>query len=99
MANPEIVVQIKFKSALSFEELQRVADERIESFRALTGLTQKYYYQIPQTGEVGGVYVWETKEDFAAYRASDLRASIAEAYQVTGEPEVQVMEVFRLLRD
>lgn len=99
MTSPEVLVLVRFKSALSFEEVNVVMEERIDDFRALNGLEQKYYIQDPQTGEYGGLYVWKTQEDFAQYRESELRASIGEAYKTEGEPRVEVLQVIRPLRD
>jgi len=68
-------------------------------FRALAGLQQKYYLQDPATGEIAGLYLWESQEALSAYRESELRASIAEAYQAEGEPRVEVYRVVKTLRD
>ena len=73
-------------------------EERLPEFAALEGLIQKYYLQDAQTGEYAGVYLWASEEAFTAYRESELRASIAAAYQAEGEPAVQVYRVLRPLR-
>ena len=99
MASPELIVLVRFKSPLTLEEVTKVMDARIEDFRALSGLTQKYYLQDPATGEYGGLYLWSSPEAFTAYRESDLRASIGAAYQTEGEPRVEVLNVIKTLRD
>lgn len=99
MSNLAVILLVRFKSRLSFEQVMKVAEERIGQFRALDGLEQKYYLQDPETGEVAGLYLWRSPADLAAYRNSDLRASIAEAYQVEGEPRIEVYRVVRTLRD
>jgi hypothetical protein len=76
-----------------------VVEDRMDQFRALDGLEQKYYMQDPETGEIAGLYLWRSPDDLAAYRDSDLRASIAEVYQVEGEPRVEVYRVLRTLRE
>lgn len=68
-------------------------------FQALAGLQQKYYLQDAATGEYAGLYLWQSPADFAAYKDSELRASIAAAYKVEGEPRVEVYRVMRTLRD
>ena len=98
MDQPAIIVLVKFKSALSYEEVVRVIDRRAVQFRALKGLRQKYYLQEPATQEYAGLYLWESTEDFAAYRDSELRATIAQAYQTEGEPRVEVFRVVKSLR-
>jgi len=99
MSSPAIALFVRFHSALSYDDVVRVAEERIEDFRALEGLQQKYYIQDPATGEYGGFYLWRSPEDLDAYRQSELRASIGQAYQVEGEPRVEVFRVVATLRE
>jgi heme-degrading monooxygenase HmoA len=95
---PSLILLVKFKSPLSLEEVEKVIESRIDEFRALKGLQQKYYLQEPATQEYAGLYLWESKEDFDAYRDSELRATIAKAYQTEGEPRIEVFNVLRTLR-
>lgn len=97
--NPALIVFVRFKSSLTLEEAARIAEERLPEFQALAGLQQKYYLQDAATGEFVGVYVWRSSDDFAAYKDSELRASIGAAYKVVGEPRVEVFRVMKLLRD
>jgi heme-degrading monooxygenase HmoA len=99
MTHPTLVVLVRFRSRLSREEVMKVVEERAPDFRALPGLQQKYYLQDPESGEVAGLYLWESTDAFTEYRESELRASIAEAYQAEGEPRVEVYRVFKTLRD
>ena len=98
MSSKQMIVYIKFKSELTFEEVMAVAYERIDRFRAIKGLKQKYYIKDPATGEVGGIYVWESADDLDEYNGSELRASIAEAYKIAGAPHVEILEVVEVLR-
>jgi heme-degrading monooxygenase HmoA len=99
MNDPALVLLVRFRSRLGFDEVMRIVEERAPEFRALEGLQQKYYLQDAATGEIAGLYLWESAEAFDAYRASELRASIATAYQAEGEPRVEVYRVVRSLRD
>lgn len=99
MAAPALIVLVKFRSALSLEEVMEVAAERIDAFRALGGLTQKYYLHDPAEGELAGLYLWESREAFDAFGASELRASIPGAYQIVGDPRIEVFEVMEVLRE
>ena len=99
MKSPELILLVRFKSSLPLEEVTRVMEERAPEFRALTGLTQKYYLQDPASGEVAGLYLWDSPAAFDEYRESDLRASIAEAYQAQGEPRIEIYRVLSSLRD
>lgn len=99
MKQPSSILLVKFKSRLSLEEVTQVIDSRIDQFRALKGLQQKYYLQEPASQEFAGLYLWESKEDFIDFRDSELRATIAKAYQTVGEPRVEVFEVLKPLRE
>ena len=93
-----ILQYVKLRTALSEDELLEIAHERAPQFRAIEGLVQKYYVRRDAPGEFGGVYIWDSAESLAAFRESDLARSIAEAYQVTEPPEVEISEVLFPLR-
>lgn len=99
MSRPSTVMLVKFRSPLSLEEIKEIVDSRIDQFRALEGLTQKYYLQEPATGEIAGLYLWDSPEALADFRDSELRKTIAQAYQTEGEPRVEVFQIFDVLRD
>ncbi len=94
-----IVQIVKFESGLSEDEALQVAEERVPRFRALPGLIQKYYVKLDQPNHYGGIYIWDSAESLAAYRASDLAASIPAAYKVVGAPTVDVHDALFSLRD
>jgi len=99
MAIPQLVLLVKFKSRLPPDEMHTIMEERADDFRALEGLQQKYYLQDKATGEVAGLYLWESAEAFDEYRKSELRASIAAAYQAETEPRIEVYDLLMVLRD
>ena len=99
MIQPALILLVRFRSALPFDEITEVMEERAPEFRALDGLQQKYYLQDPSTGEVAGLYLWESAEAFDEYKNSELRATIGRAYQAEGEPRVEVYRVLMPLRD
>ena len=99
MSQASLILLVKFKSPLSLEEVTKVIDSRIDEFRSLKGLQQKYYLQEPATQEYAGLYIWESKEDFLTFRDSELRATIARAYQTEGEPRIEVFNVLKPLRE
>ena len=90
---------IKFRSTLSLDEVQKIAQERKEEFLAVPGLVQKYYFKSDEPSNYGGVYIWDSKESAAAYRNSELAASIPQAYKLMGPPEIEVLEVAFTLRE
>ena len=93
-----VIVYVSFESALSEEEVFAVARERIDKFRALPGLIQKYYFKTDAPKRYGGVYVWDSPASANAYRESDLAKSIPAAYQVVGTPDVEILDVVFPLR-
>jgi hypothetical protein len=99
MAHPQLVLLVKFKSVLPIDEIRAIAERRSDQFRALTGLQQKYYLHNPETGEIAGLYLWESAEALDAYRQSELRATIAKEYKAEGEPRVEVFSILATLRD
>jgi heme-degrading monooxygenase HmoA len=90
---------VRLKTTLSEEELLRIARERAPQFRALPGLLQKYYVRREGEGAFAGVYLWDSMESLAAFRESELAKSIAEAYQVTEPPVIEIGDVLFPLRD
>ena len=98
MSNPTHAVHVRMKSKLTHDEIVQIMNDRAPEFRALDGLEQKYYLHDPATGEYGGFYVWRSLDDVVQYRASDLAASIAAAYQSVAAPEITVYEIVMPLR-
>jgi hypothetical protein len=99
MAHPTLVMRVRFRSSLTLHEIEDIADERAPEFEALSGLIQKYYLVDSASGEIAGLYLWDSPEALTEYRDSDLRASIADAYHAEGEPDIEVYKVIKVLRD
>lgn len=88
-----MVIQIvKFETTLSEQQVRAVAEERIERFRAMPGLLQKYYVKLDRPNAYGGVYVWDSMDSLAAFRQTELAATIPTAYAVKGAPQIEVFE-------
>ena len=99
MTDPVLALLVKFKSRLPMAEVRDIIESRADDFRALTGLRQKYYLEDSASGEIAGLYLWESAEALDEYRQSRLRATIAEAYQAEGEPEVRLFNIVKILRE
>lgn len=99
MANATTVLLVRFRTTLPEDEIRRIIAERSEEFRALTGLIQKYYIHDGETGEYGGLYLWDSPAALDDYRESALRASIAAAYRTEGPPRIDVLSIIETLRD
>lgn len=94
-----IMFIVRLKTKLTEEELVLRAKERAPQFRALPGLIQKYYIKTKNSGEFGGVYIWDSMESFKKYKESDLVKSIAAAYEVTEPPTTELIDLMFELRD
>jgi hypothetical protein len=96
---PAVMLVVRgLKSNLPREEMERRYKERLPQFRAVTGLVQKYYSYDESTGEWAGIYLWESEAALAEYLESDLRKSIAAAYELTGPPRVERFTIVDVLR-
>lgn len=87
-----IVQIVRFASGLDDAQVGATYEARAARYRDVPGLLQKYYLAFP-TGEHGAVYVWDSPDAMAAFRQTDLARTIPEAYQVQGEPQVEVADV------
>ncbi|OJJ17035.1 hypothetical protein BKI52_30430 [marine bacterium AO1-C] len=90
---------IKLKSDLPEDELLKRAKEREPQFKSIAGLLQKYYVKTSQSGEYGGIYVWDSAESMQAYLQSDLAKSIPGAYEINGAPNIEMMDIIFQLRN
>jgi heme-degrading monooxygenase HmoA len=97
--NQGVLMFVKFKTGLSLDQVMERAEKRVPEFRALPGLVQKYYCQEPSTGEIAGVYLWDSQESLKAFLGSELRETIPATYEIQGAPRIEILEVVRPLRE
>ncbi|MBX2817536.1 MAG: YdhR family protein [Saprospiraceae bacterium] len=90
---------IRLQSSLEEQELLHRAKEREPLFQKIPGLLQKYYVKLDEPNQYGGIYIWESQESLDAFRASDLAASIPQAYEITKAPDIELLDVLFKLRD
>lgn len=89
---------VRFRSGLADEEVQAKFEARADAYERVPGLVEKLYLRY-RTGEFGAVYVWESDEALAAFRASELGRSIAEAYEIDGdEVDTELADVTLVVR-
>jgi len=77
------ILFVRIKSDTAFEELEPRMYERLPRFREVPGLIQKIYGRSPSTGDVCGIYFFESQAALAAYRESELAKTIPTAYDAT----------------
>lgn len=87
------IVSVRAQSRKSAEELKALYLAGVDKFRGMPGLSQKYYIHNPETGEVGGVYIFHTREAADAYLGGPILASVGERYDVEGEITLEVVDV------
>jgi hypothetical protein len=77
------VLFVRITSALEPEEFDRRLAERRPQFREVPGLVQKVYGRDPETGDVCGIYFFESGQALRAFRETELARSIPSAYEAT----------------
>ena len=77
------ILYVRVKSDLDPEELERRLNERKPRFLQVPGLIQKIYGRDEATGDVCGIYFFESKEALAAFRDTELAKTIPSAYEAT----------------
>jgi hypothetical protein len=92
----EILVLL-YKSGLPIEEILQRFRRRSDKYRDVRSLLQKLYVREESTGQVGGIYVFDSKENLEAFRNSDLAKSIGEAYKFVEPPTVRELEIVKVL--
>lgn len=87
------VLFIRIKSDLELNVIQRRMLERKPKFLEVPGLLQKIYGRDPSTGDLCGIYFFESQDALEAYLESDLAKSIPSTY---GAKEVR-REMYEVL--
>lgn len=82
-------LQVVFESQMDYDEMWDVVEERMPRFREVPGLVQKVYLWDDQAEEICGLYLFRDEESLEAFLGSELRETIADAYDVQGEPKAR----------
>lgn len=91
------IVSMRFRSNKSEEELMKLSDEGLEKFRGLHGLSQKYYVKDSETGVLGGIYVFHTRQAAEDYVNGPIVGSVRERYGIEGELTIELLDVTQTL--
>ncbi len=75
------ILFVRIKSNLEPAEFDRRLLERRPRFQDVRGLTQKVYGRDSATGDVCGIYFFESNEALAEFRDSELAKTIPGAYE------------------
>jgi len=91
------VLVFLYKSGLPMEEILKRFKKRSDKYREVKGLLQKLYVRDKSTGHVGGIYVFDSKENLEEFRNSELAKSIGGAYKFLEPPTTRVLEIVKVL--
>jgi hypothetical protein len=75
------VLFVRITSGLEPDEFDRRLLERRPRFRDVPGLVQKVYGRDAETGDVCGVYFFESDEALQEFRETELARTIPAAYE------------------
>lgn len=91
------ILFVRVKSPLDPRELERRMHERRPRFLDVPGLVQKLYGRDPSTGDVCGIYFFESRAALDTYRKSELARTIPSAYEAT-DVRLEVYGLIHTLR-
>lgn len=91
------ILFVRIASELDDADLERRLLERRPRFLEVPGLLQKVYGRDPETGDVCGIYFFESGDALDAFRATELARTIPTAYEAT-EARREVYELLYPLR-
>jgi hypothetical protein len=77
------VLFVRVASGLDQREFDRRLLDRRPRFRDVPGLVQKVYGRDPATGDVCGIYFFESSDALEAFRETELARTIPHAYEAT----------------
>jgi hypothetical protein len=75
------ILFVRIKAGLDADEFDRRLLERWPRFREVRGLVQKIYGRDDATGDVCGIYFFDSDEALAAFRDTELARTIPNAYE------------------
>jgi hypothetical protein len=75
------ILFVRIKSELDAQEFDRRLLERRPRFLEVPGLVQKIYGRDDATGDVCGIYFFESKQALAEFRETELARTIPTAYE------------------
>lgn len=76
-----VILFVRIHNELDAEEMDRRLLERRPRFRDVPGLVQKLYGRDPDTGDVCGIYFFDSEKALARFKGSELARTIPTAYE------------------
>jgi hypothetical protein len=91
------ILYVRIKSDLEQSEFDRRLLERRPRFQEVPGLVQKVYGRDPETGDVCGIYFFDSVKSLTQFKESELARSIPQAYEAVNVRR-EVYDVLYTLR-
>jgi hypothetical protein len=91
------ILFVRVKSQLDEKELERRMLERRPRFQEVPGLVQKIYGKDEATGDMCGIYFFESQAALDAFRETELAQTIPTAYEAK-EVRPEIYDVLYPLR-
>lgn len=84
-------ILFKLPQTTDWQALKNLAQDRAKNlYQGLPGLKTKAFVLNEETGEYGGLYIWETKEALDAFLSSPTFQSSKEKF---GTPEIKIFDL------
>jgi len=91
------ILYVRIKSDLKHDEFERRLLDRRPRFQEVPGLLQKVYGRDPETGDVCGIYFFDSVESLSQFKESELAKTIPQAYEAV-DVRREVYDVLYSLR-
>jgi hypothetical protein len=85
-------VLFRMKQQLPEPELKNLLAQLVEIYKKVPGLKHKYFILDTKTGEVGGIYTFESQDALDTYLKSDVYKDVVVSNS-QGEPKVEIFNV------
>jgi hypothetical protein len=77
-----VLVQFKLPQPVTAEQAREVFLATAPKYRNVSGLLRKYYVLSEDGATAGGVYLWKSREDAAAFYTDEWKTMVRERYGV-----------------
>ena len=93
-----MIGSVRFKSGLDIDMLKSMSQGSAAQYAAMPGLVDAYRVSSPQTGRVGGIYVWATEQALDDNLSGPEVKGIGQKYDPVGPVEIEALRVSHVLR-
>ncbi|WP_440466161.1 YdhR family protein [Pseudomonas sp. YH-1] len=84
------IVQIRLPAKVALADARKIFETTAPQYQVVAGLIRKYYLLSEDEGHVGGVYLWESREQALAQYSEDWVEFVRQKYGT--RPSVQLFE-------